>query len=487
MSYGTFYGGAGGVGALNTLTGNSGGAVPPDGLGDIDILGDNTTGINIVGTPASNKLEVLGIDATSAQKGVASYEAADFTVTSGDVELRDQQQVLYVGKHGNDTYDGRTVQSAFLTFGAAMSAATASVDSIVCLDSGSYTENITGKVGVNIFAPNASLTGTHTMATENVWKFNTVTSVAGNIMISFATASGKAVFEANLCICVSTSSVCACTNGDLVVNIERIEVSGNYIVDISTTANVFLSSSNCYAAGGTPAFLSGSGTAQVVANIARVSRTPGTATIFYSTSGTPTLVCMTGSAIVNTIANIASGTNAYLMAGVHSASTAELVGAGTLRFMSAIETYNVPIGTNYPSTALFTQLVMDGITSGYTGSEVIWGQDSLTTTDATLTTITSFVHGTNRMLSIEARVTGVRSTHATAIGARIFATFRRDSGNIALVGTPVIDIDEDDAALDVTVTVDTGTQQARINVQGKAGETYYWVNSYNYNYTITSA
>lgn len=54
---------------IETLTGNSGGAVSPDGAFNIDIVGNNATGIDIVGTPASNLLTVAGIGASTTQIG----------------------------------------------------------------------------------------------------------------------------------------------------------------------------------------------------------------------------------------------------------------------------------------------------------------------------------------------------------------------------------------------------------------------------------
>ena len=66
---------------IETLTGNSGGAVPPDGSGNIDILGNNVTGINIVGTPASNLLTVLGISSTETQRGTVRLATSAETLT----------------------------------------------------------------------------------------------------------------------------------------------------------------------------------------------------------------------------------------------------------------------------------------------------------------------------------------------------------------------------------------------------------------------
>lgn len=44
---------AGGTQAIDTITGNAGGAVPPDGAGNINIVGTATNGINLVGNPAT--------------------------------------------------------------------------------------------------------------------------------------------------------------------------------------------------------------------------------------------------------------------------------------------------------------------------------------------------------------------------------------------------------------------------------------------------
>lgn len=68
--------------AVQTLTGNSGGAVSPDGAGNIDVLGNNSSGIDIAGTPASNLLTVVGLAASETQQGTVELATAAET-TSG--------------------------------------------------------------------------------------------------------------------------------------------------------------------------------------------------------------------------------------------------------------------------------------------------------------------------------------------------------------------------------------------------------------------
>ena len=67
-----------------------------------------------------------------------------------------QQNIVYVGKHGADTNDGETINRAYLTLQAAISAASAG-DVVVCLDAGEYSEDVTCAADVDVFAPNATL------------------------------------------------------------------------------------------------------------------------------------------------------------------------------------------------------------------------------------------------------------------------------------------------------------------------------------------
>ena len=76
-----------GAGPIETLTGNSGGAVGPDGAFNIDILGNNTTGIDIVGTPASNLLTVIGEQSSETQRGTVELATAAETTTGLSTSL----------------------------------------------------------------------------------------------------------------------------------------------------------------------------------------------------------------------------------------------------------------------------------------------------------------------------------------------------------------------------------------------------------------
>jgi len=78
----------------------------------------------------------------------------------------DRQNLLFVGKHGSDGYDGLTPDKSFLTFGAALTAAGVAGPTstnrfvVLCQDAGVYDEQITVDAYVDVFAPSASLNPT---------------------------------------------------------------------------------------------------------------------------------------------------------------------------------------------------------------------------------------------------------------------------------------------------------------------------------------
>jgi len=97
---------------IESLVGNSGGPVFPDAAFNIDILGNNTTGIDIVGTPASSLLTVIGIASSTTQIGTLALatdaEAIDGTVTDkaivpSSLAAKLRSQTIYGLAIGNAT------------------------------------------------------------------------------------------------------------------------------------------------------------------------------------------------------------------------------------------------------------------------------------------------------------------------------------------------------------------------------------------------
>ena len=76
-------GGSGGL-VIETITGNSGGPVGPDATFNINLLGNNTLGIDIIGNPGTNTLTIIGIVSSTTQIGVIQIATNAETITGTD-------------------------------------------------------------------------------------------------------------------------------------------------------------------------------------------------------------------------------------------------------------------------------------------------------------------------------------------------------------------------------------------------------------------
>ena len=114
---------------------------------------------------------------------VASDGAGGLTMENPDMLA---QQAYYVGKHGNDANGGRSPEDAFLTVGAAVTAASGQTPSttnrfnIIVMDSGVYAEDITMVAWVNLLAPEARVEGTVELADDSNVKLSEI-SVSGAV------------------------------------------------------------------------------------------------------------------------------------------------------------------------------------------------------------------------------------------------------------------------------------------------------------------
>ena len=215
-------------GDVNSLTGDAGGAVFSDMADNIDVVGGNN--ITTTGVPATSTLSVavtgttdhapqignatgsltslgpltdgqLVIGSTGLDPAAANLASADGSVAitngAGTIDLSclglasiDQDQIYYVGKHGNDANSGLNIDEAVLTFGQALTLAAAAAPAInnkfviMCLDEGIYTENITCVSYVDINAPNATLTGVITCADDSDVKLHQLNVATGTIGVT---------------------------------------------------------------------------------------------------------------------------------------------------------------------------------------------------------------------------------------------------------------------------------------------------------------
>lgn len=97
----------------------------------------------------------------------------------------DTHRMIFLGKHGNDTNDGKTLDKAVLTYGAAKTLAAALTPAsnalvvIRCLDAGIYTENIDIPQYCILDAEEATFTGNHTITSDTIFNAYKTTAAAG--------------------------------------------------------------------------------------------------------------------------------------------------------------------------------------------------------------------------------------------------------------------------------------------------------------------
>lgn len=127
-------------------------------------------------------------------------------------------------------------------------------------------------------------------------------------------------------------------------------------------------------------------------------------------------------------------------------------------------------------TGTFTH---DGISSGFSGSERIFGQVGSQVVGAVTGTATAITLAEERSMKIHARVLIAASDHTAAVTTEVTGLFRRAlAGNIVMVGTTT-PVTIGTTAVSVTFGADTAAQAANLLFTGIAG-TYNFVAEYEY-------
>lgn len=196
-----------------------------------------------------------------------------------------------------------------------------------------------------------------------------------------------------------------------------------------------------------------------------ITGVPGTNTLTTTISATPTFTTVYATTFDTNVA----------AAGVTLAGT-------TLSADGTDPNININITTKGTGA-----LVYDGISTGFNSSQWVTAQYGLQTLDATVTPIVAFAVAAGQMVTCKAYINGFKSTFDQACGAEVlFTVYRPVAGNVTIVGDGVVNLTST-AAVDVTTTVDVASQEIRINVIGIAAQTWNWVASYNYFFTVTNA
>jgi len=146
----------------------------------------------------------------------------------GDL-LTDHEQIYYVGKHGDSGNDGLTMETAFDTFGDAITAASGQTPSssnmftIYCDDSGIYTEDVDVPAWVKVRAESATINGNHTLADNADFRCYTI-SVSSGSAVNKNSGSGDACAEVDYVVCTGSANGLVSTSGKLCTRFGKVFV-----------------------------------------------------------------------------------------------------------------------------------------------------------------------------------------------------------------------------------------------------------------------
>lgn len=130
-------------------------------------------------------------------------------------------------------------------------------------------------------------------------------------------------------------------------------------------------------------------------------------------------------------------------------------------------------------------ILVKNISTGFNGTDYIFTQGGLQTSDDSTQLLASVVLNTNESITLMGNVVGAQSDHSNAAGGDFTITARRSSGDITLIGSPIVNVLSSSAAT-FTVDVDTNTQSARVLVSGVAATVYNWVATLQYQKILTN-
>ena len=132
--------------------------------------------------------------------------------------------------------------------------------------------------------------------------------------------------------------------------------------------------------------------------------------------------------------------------------------------------------------------VIDCITGGALLSQWRTAQATVQTLNAVQTLLASVTLAEKAMVTVQATINGYKSTYDhVCAGTLYFSAYRASGGNVTLVGMVQSNPSKSNGAsatVDFTGGVDVGTQTVRLYVTGAAAETWNWVTTYSYMFTL---
>lgn len=152
--------------------------------------------------------------------------------------------------------------------------------------------------------------------------------------------------------------------------------------------------------------------------------------------------------------------------------------------MQRIDTHDHS-GAPHNGVQIGTDGIEDGAITPEKLSSDIGTEVTQQTTDATATQAATVDVDEGQCITVTGRFAFIKNDFTEGGGGTFWATFRRPSaGNVTLIGSQVVNVNEDSAGSPtMTITDDTVNQTIDINCVGVAATTYDWTIFYN---TVTA-
>ena len=133
-------------------------------------------------------------------------------------------------------------------------------------------------------------------------------------------------------------------------------------------------------------------------------------------------------------------------------------------------------------------VVIDCITGGGLLSQWRTTQANVQTLNAVQTLLAYITLPEKTMVTVQATINGYKSTYDHCIGGTLyFSAYRPAAGNVTLIGMVQSNPSKSNGAsatVDFNGAVDIGTQTVQLLVTGAAAETWNWVVTYSYMFTL---
>lgn len=505
--------------------------VVPDGTGQVTITGaqvaTGTVGANVIRTnsTAANTLAIEIQRTTTAAatdstlNGVCHFDSASFSVdANGFVTLGSSAGVsLSPYIVGATNSDFTSIQDAIDQ--AESDGASNAAPANIYIKAGTYTENLTiTNPGINLIGFTPYSTGGSNPGIVNIATLSSVTlegnitiqnSSAANISISNIelqsftnpafTCNNTAALNLTITGCRADGSISPSANAEnldfigsatvtLVVNNSYFRSGATGLNVINSIANsisvtIFLNSAT-FIGGGVTTVIGTTSTLNLYTSNSSLQN-------FGTTSTGFTLLQITSE---NSFSVFTINTSGRVILAARGGSLGGSIISSASNSLCTISDALIALSIEY-SGASATTLISNCVDSSgreyfksypaYLGSQFLRAQDSVQTTNATITTIGFVAVNEEESITLKGQVIGAQDDHSNAVGGTFEIVARRAlGGSLTLVGTAIVNVQSSSAA---TFTVAVVSNTIAIRVTGVAATTYNWVTTFEYQKVLTEA